>query len=80
MIEPTVILTEDEESIIETHLNELINDDGLLKLTIEYHNVILRQHIDLCCYYLIPCPYWHTQCCWIDILPLISEHIRKVRT
>lgn len=77
-IEPSLLnLAPEEETVVNNSIQQ--SEDGLLNMTKNYRDLLLQQHIQICCYHLIPCPYWHTQCNWIDILPVISQHIRKVR-
>ncbi|GLV37684.1 hypothetical protein CBL_13957 [Carabus blaptoides fortunei] len=69
-------LSSDEEMLIYNSLDDIDNID--LSISETYHQIMASQHNTQCLNNQITCPFFYTECNWLDTVPLMAFHIRRM--
>lgn len=69
-------LSIDEEMLIYNSLDDIENID--LSISETYHQIMASQHNTQCMNNQITCPFFYTECNWLETVPLMAFHIRRV--
>lgn len=73
-IEPSIFeFTQEEEEVID----KAIETGDTSNMSIEYEKLIKKKH-DHCLQYIVPCPFWYSNCNFIEVVTKIAGHVTQV--